>query len=96
MDSLQFKHAPPALKDVLLSFPAAGIILVTLNRPKLLNSLTQSCHEELHRLWEWFDSEPSLRVGVITGTGRAFSAGADLKGHQTFCPVFLALNRDVI
>lgn len=30
-------------------------------------------------VWKWFDLEPSLSVAIITGTGRAFSAGADLK-----------------
>lgn len=30
-------------------------------------------------VWKWFDDEPNLSVAIITGTGRAFSAGADLK-----------------
>lgn len=33
-------------------------------------------------VWERMDWEPSLRVGVITGDGKAFCAGADLKGEQ--------------
>lgn len=36
-------------------------------------------HLELDKLWSWYDAEPSLRCAVITGTGRAFCAGADLK-----------------
>lgn len=36
-------------------------------------------HHELHALYDWFDNEPSLRVAVVTGQGRAWSAGADLK-----------------
>jgi len=34
---------------------------------------------EMDSIWKWFDKEPNLSVAVITGTGRAFSAGADLK-----------------
>ncbi|KKK17791.1 enoyl-CoA hydratase/isomerase family protein [Aspergillus rambellii] len=34
---------------------------------------------EIQRLWEWFDTEPSLQVAIITGTGESFSSGADLK-----------------
>ncbi|KIY00262.1 uncharacterized protein Z520_03947 [Fonsecaea multimorphosa CBS 102226] len=79
MATLQFISPPPALDDALLSFPKPAIALITLNRPRALNSLRQSSHEELHQLWEWYDGEPSLRVAVITGAGRAFSAGADLK-----------------
>ena len=37
-------------------------------------------HAELDAIWSWMDAEPNLAVGVITGVGRAFSAGADLKG----------------
>lgn len=34
---------------------------------------------EMDSIWKWFDQEPNLTVAIITGTGRAFSAGADLK-----------------
>lgn len=38
---------------------------------------------ELHALFEWYDNEPCLRVAVVTGRGRAFCAGADLKEWNT-------------
>jgi hypothetical protein len=36
-------------------------------------------HWEMDAFWKWLDLEPSLTVAIITGSGRAFSAGADLK-----------------
>ena len=56
--------------------------LVTLNRPERLNALSPQMSEELHVVWQDFNSDPELWVGILTGTGdRAFSAGADLKIH---------------
>lgn len=69
----------PSVADAEVSFPAKHIMLVTLNRPKELNAIYRQMHTELNRLWDWYDSEPSLRCAVITGRGRAFCAGADLK-----------------
>ncbi|KAK8051001.1 enoyl-CoA hydratase/isomerase [Apiospora rasikravindrae] len=70
---------PPPVPDTLISFPAPHVLLVTLNRPKQLNCIPRPQHFALERLWDWYDDEPTLRCAVITGTGRAFCAGADLK-----------------
>ncbi|KAI8953619.1 enoyl-hydratase [Xylaria longipes] len=70
---------PPAVPNVLVSFPALHILLATLNRPKQLNAIPRPQHFALDRLWAWYDAEPSLRCAVITGSGRAFCAGQDLK-----------------
>ncbi|KAI8960813.1 ClpP/crotonase-like domain-containing protein [Daldinia sp. FL1419] len=70
---------PPTVPDTLVSFPSPHILLVTLNRPQHLNAIPRPQHFALERLWEWYDGQPSLRCAVITGSGRAFCAGADLK-----------------
>ncbi|KAI1109542.1 enoyl-hydratase [Nemania sp. NC0429] len=70
---------PPPVPDVIVSFPAPHVLLATLNRPKALNAIPRPQHFALERLWEWYDAEPWLRCAVITGTGRAFCAGQDLK-----------------
>ncbi|KAI1177907.1 enoyl-hydratase [Nemania sp. FL0916] len=70
---------PPAVQDTLISFPAPHILLATLNRPKQLNAIRRAQHHALETLWTWYDNEPSLRCAVITGAGRAFCAGQDLK-----------------
>ncbi|KAK2759449.1 hypothetical protein FQN54_002927 [Arachnomyces sp. PD_36] len=75
----QLTTPPPSLQHALISFPTPNILLVTLNRPESLNCINSQGHAELHELWEWMDAEPSLRAGILTGKGRAFCAGADLK-----------------
>ena len=69
---------PPSVVDTITSIPVPHVLLVTLNRPKQLNAIHVQQHKELTHLFEWFDAEPSLRCAVITGSGRAFCAGADL------------------
>jgi len=56
---------------------------VTLNRPKDLNCINLLGHEQLAAIWDWYDTEPSLRCAILTGVGRAFCAGADLKEWDT-------------
>ncbi|CZT49140.1 related to enoyl-CoA hydratase [Rhynchosporium secalis] len=70
---------PPANEHILTTFPKPSILLVTINRPKDLNCMNGPMHQYLHDLFSWFDNEPSLLCGIMTGTGRAFCAGADLK-----------------
>ena len=78
-----FSTSPPSTKYCILSYPTPEILVVTLNRPKQLNCISAEGNEELDAVWKWLDAEPKLCVGILTGTGRAFCAGADLKG--TFC-----------
>ncbi|ERS97463.1 hypothetical protein HMPREF1624_05630 [Sporothrix schenckii ATCC 58251] len=79
MAAHSFVSQPPTVPDVLITFPAQHVMLVTINRPRQLNSLPSTHHAPLDRLFTWFDNEPALRCAVVTGAGRAFCAGADLK-----------------
>lgn len=63
-----------------LSFPRPAVLLVTLNQPEKLNCIPSFGHRELENIWEWMDSNPKILVGIITGSGRAFCGGADLRG----------------
>ena len=51
---------------------------IRLNRPKHLNRLQPEDLEALNNLFERIEADPAIRVLVLTGTGRAFSAGYDL------------------
>ncbi|KAL4916926.1 ClpP/crotonase-like domain-containing protein [Aspergillus aurantiobrunneus] len=79
-------HTPPPQSAIFtLSFPSPHILLVTINREKRMNAIPTQGHKDGFAIWNWFDEEPSLRVGIITGTGgKAFSAGADLLEQLDF------------
>lgn len=54
-----------------------GILIITLDRPKA-NAIDVATSLELYAAFKALNDDPALRVGVITGTGRFFSAGWDL------------------
>lgn len=55
------------------------IARLTLNRPERLNAMNPTMLRELAEAARWFDGESDIRVVIVRGAGRAFSAGADLK-----------------
>lgn len=55
-----------------------GVVLVTINRPEVLNATNDRLHWELTQIWLTLDADARARVAVVTGAGRAFSAGGDL------------------
>ncbi len=56
-----------------------SVALVTMNRPETLNGLDPAAHAELAGVWAELADDESVRAAVLTGAGRAFSAGGDLK-----------------
>jgi enoyl-CoA hydratase/carnithine racemase len=59
---------------------ADGVCTVTLNRPEILNAAGGPMHPELERIWLDLNEDERVKAVVLTGAGRAFSAGGDLKG----------------
>ena len=55
-----------------------GVLLITIDRPEVLNAADERLHRELSEVWAAVDREDGVAVSVITGAGRAFSAGGDL------------------
>ena len=64
---------------VIKAWTEDAIGLVQLNRPEVLNALSQELFEEVLTALEGFDADPAIRCMILTGSGRAFSAGADIK-----------------
>ena len=68
-----------AFQHILFERREHGVLWMTLNRPELLNAADRQLHTELVEVWQTIDRDPTVRVAVVTGAGRAFSAGGDLK-----------------
>src|SRR5947209_6823425 len=71
MDYAEYKHLTFERKP-------HGVVLITLDRPDVLNATNDRLHWELTQIWATLDGDDSARVAVVTGRGRAFSAGGDL------------------
>jgi enoyl-CoA hydratase/carnithine racemase len=97
------------MPDVLLIDDAEGVRKLTLNRPEALNAFNQALWYALAAALEDAAEDDSLRCVVITGAGRAFSAGQDLgemadpsvfegeePGYERLMPVLEAFPKPVI
>ena len=56
----------------------SGVLLITMNRPEVYNAADEAMHSQLSRVWTDVSRDEETRVAVVTGAGRAFSAGGDL------------------
>ena len=65
-------------RDLLFERRPEGVLLITINRPDRMNATNDRLHTELVKVWRDVGEDPETRVVVITGAGRAFSAGGDL------------------
>lgn len=66
-----------ALGDVIQVEADGPIRIIRLNRPEALNATNHDLHEALAGLWPLLDRDLDARAAVLTGNGRAFSAGGD-------------------
>ncbi|KAJ3562645.1 hypothetical protein NPX13_g8488 [Xylaria arbuscula] len=76
----QFSSTPSRSYDyILTSNPKPGVGQVTLNRPKALNALCTPLITELNQALREFNSADDVSVIILTGSEKAFAAGADIK-----------------
>ncbi len=66
---------------LLVEEPAPHVVQLALNRPEELNAMTSDLCEELHMELRRISIERACRAVVLTGAGRAFCAGVDLRGY---------------
>ncbi len=75
----------------ILTETRGAVGLVTLNRPKALNALNSQLIDELNHALAAFQQEPAIGCVVITGSEKAFAAGADVREmkDKSFTDVYL-------
>lgn len=62
------------------------VLIVTMNRPEARNALSNEMLAIMRDAWDQVDSDPDIRVAILTGAGGAFCAGADLKAMTSQHP----------
>lgn len=70
------------MKNLTISMRAAGVAQVTMSRPAVFNAFDEAMISEMEAAFTQLAGDPSVRVIVLAGEGRHFSAGADLQWMQ--------------
>ena len=65
--------------DTVLFSVENHIATITMNRPEALNALNTALRQDMVEAWKRVNEDDDIRVGIITGAGRAFCSGGDLK-----------------
>jgi enoyl-CoA hydratase len=81
-------------ETILVETPAPGVGLVRLNRPTALNALNGQLTGEVFAALEAFDADESIKCMVLTGSDRAFAAGADIKQMENISAVAMFAGQD--
>src|ERR1044072_1912651 len=63
---------------LLIDRPHPRVLRVVMNRPEKLNAADGEMHADLTEIWRVVDTDPSVNAVLLTGAGKAFSAGGDL------------------
>ena len=69
---------------ILVRTEAGKVGVITLNRPKQLNALNNALMDELGAALKAFDADPGIGCTIITGSEKAFAAGADIGAMATY------------
>ncbi|MGI9606919.1 MAG: crotonase/enoyl-CoA hydratase family protein [Acidimicrobiales bacterium] len=67
------------MADEVLTEIRGRVMIITLNRPEAMNAVNKDLAEQLAAACDALDENPDVSVGVLTGNGRGFCAGMDLK-----------------
>ena len=76
---LQRAFSTPAYENIIVQKLDGGVAQITLNRPKALNALCWALYKDIQHALTELDKDSSIGAIVITGSKKAFAAGADIK-----------------
>ncbi len=79
----ELKGSRPLAYEQILTDVSEGVLTITLNRPDRLNAWTGQMGEELRAAFDESDADDEVRAVIVTGAGRGFCAGADLRAAAT-------------
>ena len=79
--------------ETILYEVSEGVALVTFNRPEAMNSLNDQCYREMQDLIGEVAADDAVGAVVLTGAGRAFCAGADVKAMNPGTPILARRKR---
>lgn len=71
------------MSDVVVTEVRGPLLVITLNRPEALNAINTALANQLLAALERLNDDPDLLVGVLTGSGRGFCSGMDLREFQS-------------
>jgi enoyl-CoA hydratase len=81
----------PGIESLRVDRHSDGVVLVTIDRPRVLNAVDVGLHRELSEIWWHFGRDPEARVAVVTGAGDAFCAGGDISMLEEMTESYEAL-----
>lgn len=74
----------PKTNNIKVEMQQEGFVIFTMNRPEAMNALNSETLEELRELVKWVEDDKEVSGIIITGTGKAFVAGADIKQMKDY------------
>ena len=84
--AMQINSDEILLKERIPSDFGGDLVQLTFNRPEALNSFSRALMQDLAKAITGIRNDPDARVLILTGVGRSFSTGADLKERAGFSP----------
>ena len=80
-------------RNLKLDRPHPRVLRITMSKPDRLNAIDQPTHAELADIWRDIDGDPDVSAVIVTGAGKAFSAGGDLGMANDLADDFVARAR---
>jgi len=78
-EKLKMSDRYAAYSRLTLDYPSKRILRLTFNRPETYNSVDAETHTQLTNIWRDINADPNINAVIVTGAGKAFSAGGDFE-----------------